>query len=272
MRVTRDSARARLLGFQVVSNDQVAEGAWCMVFRSEVAALLAPGEFVEISVPCDASQVLRVPLSFSRADAATGTVRIEYAVVGDGTHRLSLMRPGDASTLVGPCGHGWRLPGGEGRSLLVAGGIGLPPVLAAAEMLAAAGRPFDAVVGAQRGSKLVGVDVDLLRAAGSADPECCVVVCTDDGSLGRAGFTTDAMADLLAERTYETVFTCGPTVMMAGVARLAEGAGVGCQASLERMMGCGFGACSCCNVAMRDGTSRSCCMDGPVFDAGEVAW
>ena len=108
-----------------------------MVFRSEVAALLAPGEFVEISVPCDASQVLRVPLSFSRADAAAGTVRIEYAVVGDGTHRLSLMRPGDASTLVGPCGHGWRLPGGEGRSLLVAGGIGLPPVLAAAEMLAA---------------------------------------------------------------------------------------------------------------------------------------
>ena len=220
-----------------------------MVFKSEVAALLAPGEFVEISVPGDASQVLRVPLSFSRADAAAGTVRIEYAVVGDGTRRLSLMRPGDASTLVGPCGHGWMLPSGEGRSLLVAGGIGLPPVLAAAEMLAAAGRPFDAVVGAQRGSKLVGVDVDLLRAAGSADPECCVVVCTDDGSLGRAGFTTDAMADLLA-----------------------EGAGVGCQASLERMMGCGFGACSCCNVAMRDGTSRSCCMDGPVFDAGEVAW
>lgn len=272
MKATRDSARARLLGFEVVSNDQVAEGARCMVFKSEVAALLAPGEFVEISVPGDGSQVLRVPLSFSRADAKAGTVRIEYAVVGDGTRRLSLMRPGDTSTLVGPCGHGWRLPGGEGRSLLVAGGIGLPPVLAAAEMLLAARHPFDAVVGAQRCSKLVGVDVDLLRAAGSTDPECRVVVCTDDGSLGRAGFTTDAMADLLAEHTYEAVYTCGPTIMMAGVARLAEGAGVSCQASLERMMGCGFGACSCCNVAMRDGASRSCCMDGPVFDAGEVAW
>ena len=139
-------------------------------------------------------------------------------------------------------------------------------------MLAAAGRSFDAVVGAQRGSKLVGVDVDLLKKAASADPASRVVVCTDDGSLGRAGFTTDAMAELLAERSYDAVLTCGPTVMMAGVARLAEGAGIACQASLERMMGCGFGACSCCNVAMRDGTSRSCCMDGPVFDAGEVAW
>ena len=203
MKATRDSARARLFDFAVVSNEQVAEGAWCMVFRSEVAALLAPGEFVEVSVPGDHSQVLRVPLSFSRADATEGTVRIEYAVVGDGTRRLSLMQPGDTSTLVGPCGHGWRIPGGEGRALLVAGGIGLPPVLAAAEMLAAAGRSFDAVVGAQRGSKLVGVDVDLLKKAASADPASRVVVCTDDGSLGRAGFTTDAMAELLAERSYD---------------------------------------------------------------------
>lgn len=243
-----------------------------MVFTSGVAGLLAPGQFVEVSVPGDASQVLRVPLSFSKADAAADAVRIEYAVVGDGTRRLSLMRRGDASTLVGPCGNGWWLPGGEGRSLLVAGGIGLPPVLATAEMLTRAGLPFDAVVGAQRGSKLVGVDVDLLCGAASGDPEGRVVVCTDDGSLGRAGFTTGAMADLLAERIYETVFACGPTVMMAGVSRLAEEASVACQVSLERMMGCGFGACSCCNVAMRDGSSRSCCMDGPVFDAREVAW
>lgn len=116
--------------------------------------------------------------------------------------------------------------------------------------------------------KLVGVDVDLLKKAASADPASRVVVCTDDGSLGRAGFTTDAMAELLAERSYDAVLTCGPTVMMAGVARLAEGAGIACQASLERVMGCGFGACSCCNVAMRDGTSRSCCMDGPSLTPG----
>ena len=64
----------------------------------------------------------------------------------------------------------------------------------------------------------------------------------------------------------------GLGVSLRRLARLAEVAGIACQASLVRMMGCGFGACSCCNVAMRDGTSRSCCMDGPVFDAGEVAW
>ena len=80
------------------------------------------------------------------------------------------------------------------------------------------------------------------------------------------------MEDLLAQRDYDLVVTCGPSVMMAGVARLAEGAHVACQASLERMMTCGFGACSTCNVAMRAGGYKSCCMDGPVFDAEEVAW
>jgi dihydroorotate dehydrogenase electron transfer subunit len=40
--------------------------------------------------------------------------------------------------------------------------------------------------------------------------------------------------------------------------------------SLERLMGCGFGACSCCNVELADGGYALCCQDGPVFDAKEV--
>jgi len=37
-------------------------------------------------------------------------------------------------------------------------------------------------------------------------------------------------------------------------------------------MSCGFGACNTCNVLMADGTYKSCCMNGPIFDAEEVAW
>ena len=82
----------------------------------------------------------------------------------------------------------------------------------------------------------------------------------------------DALADLLATGEYDVVYTCGPEVMMAGVARLCREAGVACRVSMERMMCCGFGACGTCNVAMADGTYKSCCKDGPVFDAEEVAW
>ena len=95
---------------------------------------------------------------------------------------------------------------------------------------------------------------------------------TISSGIGRRGFTTDALSELLAAGGYDVVYACGPEVMMAGVARLCREAGVACRVSMERMMCCGFGACGTCNVAMADGSYKSCCKDGPVFDAEEVAW
>lgn len=253
--------------FAVVSNESVADGLMRIVMSSpELAGSLRAGQFVNVAVPGDASQILRIPLSFSHADARAGTVEIVYAVVGDGTRRLAAMAPQDRSTAVGPCGNPWPSLPGARRACVVAGGVGVTPIVACARMLAGAGVAFDAVVGAQAAGRLWGADV--LEGIGAGT----VAVTTDDGTAGRAGFTTDALADLLAERDYDVVYTCGPEVMMAGVARLCRGAGVPCRVSMERMMCCGFGACGTCNVAMADGTYKSCCKDGPVFDAEEVAW
>ena len=253
--------------FTVVSNEPVADGLARIVLRApELAAALAPGQFVNVHVPGDASQILRIPLSFSHADAASGTVEIVYAVVGDGTRRLSGMAAGETSTAVGPCGNPWPAVEGAGRACVVAGGVGITPIVACARMLAASGVAFDAVVGAQTSGRLWGADA--LEGLGAGT----VAVTTDDGTAGRRGFTTDALADLLAAGDYDVVYACGPEVMMAGVARLCREAGVACRVSMERMMCCGFGACGTCNVAMADGTYKSCCKDGPVFDAEEVAW
>ena len=256
-----------LCEFTVVSNEAVADGLMRIVLSApDVAFRMQAGQFLNLAVPGDASQILRIPLSFSHADAKAGTVEIVYAVVGDGTMRLSRMAPGDASTVVAPCGTPWPLVEGARRACVVAGGVGITPVVACARMLAEADVAFDAVVGAQTSSRLWGTDV--LEGLGAGR----VVVTTDDGSAGRAGFTTDALAELLAEGGYDVVYTCGPEVMMAGVALICREAGVACRVSMERMMCCGFGACGTCNVAMADGTYKSCCKDGPVFDAEEVAW
>ena len=267
--------RAGLHAFEVMSNKRVAEGIWCMRCHTPVAAQLAPGQFVNVRVPGDGAHILRVPLSFSEADAQGEVLELVYAVVGEGTERLSRMRRGDASDLVGPCGNGWSLPKRDGRALLVAGGVGLPPIVACARMLAASGVGFDAIVGAQTAGKHVDFLLQELRTLAPAEGCDCarkVVVTTDDGTAGMRGFVTAAMQDLRAEHAYATVYTCGPNPMMAGVARLAREAGADCQASLERMMGCGFGACSCCNVKLVSGGYALCCQDGPVFDATEVAW
>ena len=260
------SAKVHLYDFRVRSNEAVGRDVFRMVMESpELAGKLAPGQFMNIAVPGDASHIVRIPLSFAGTDVDDGTIELVYAVVGEGTRRLSKMGAGSGSTVVGPCGNGWRI-GPGGRALAVAGGVGAPPVIAAARALVESGRDVDVILGAQTKDRLWG-EKDA-RDLGASD----VVVTTDDGSYGRRGFATQAMEDLLAQRDYDLVVTCGPSVMMAGVARLAEGAHVACQASLERMMTCGFGACSTCNVAMRAGGYKSCCMDGPVFDAEEVAW
>ncbi len=268
--------------YTVLSNEPVAEGVNRLRIESDVARTIRPGQFMNLQVLGDASHLLRIPLSFKRADAEKNEVELLFAVVGEGTQRLAKMAVGESSTLVGPSGRGWWLPEREGRALLVAGGIGLPPVLAAASMLAAAGVGFDAIIGARTASMLVHPDVDdvvgygiadgAADASGGYDPERMVLVATDDGTAGHAGFTTEIMSKLVEKRSYAQVYTCGPAVMMAGVARLASERGVDCQVSMERMMGCGFGACSCCNVALAKGGNALCCQDGPVFDAQEVAW
>ena len=265
-----ETPQTTLYPFEVVSNEPAAQSTQRLVIASEVARQIAPGQFMNLQVPGDGAHILRIPLSFAHADADAGTVELLFAVVGEGTERLAHMGAGTTSTLVGPCGHGWRLPEQKGRALLVAGGIGLPPVFAAAEMLAGAHVGFDVVAGYRTKDMILWDDEDKL--ARLVDDGGRIVTCTDDGSAGKAGFTTAAMAELLAERSYAQVYTCGPTPMMAGVAKLAREHGVACQASMERMMGCGFGACSCCNVALAKGGYALCCQDGPVFDAEEVAW
>lgn len=268
-------SETNLYNFSVISNERVAQDVWRMRCHTELAALLQPGQFVNIHVPGDDSHILRVPLSFSRADAQSLTLELVYAVVGEGTLRLASMAPGDSSTMVGPCGNGWRLPAKPGRALLVAGGVGLPPVVACARMLAHSGIGFDAVVGSQTAARHIEDLIDELRSMAPREGCDCarkVIVTTDDGTRGLRGFATSAMQDLMAENPYAAAYTCGPQVMMAGVAKLADKAHMECQVSMERMMGCGFGACSCCNVALRSGGYALCCTDGPVFDAQEVAW
>ena len=121
---------ARIHDFTVVSNEPVAEGVYRLTIEApRLAAALEPGQFMSFEVPGDTRQLIRIPLSYSSADAEAGTVTTYYAVVGDGTRRLSAMGAGSTSTVLGPGGHGWKMDKGAKRVLVVAGGIGITPVI-----------------------------------------------------------------------------------------------------------------------------------------------
>ena len=178
--------------FEVVSNQEIADGIFSLVISApKLASALKPGQFVNIAVPGDASSLLRVPLSFYRADAQAGTVELWYAVVGDDTRRLSQMAPGSKSNLLGPGGRGWLVPEGTRKALLVAGGIGVPPVLCLAGKLAEQGVDVDVCLGFGTASKAVGIDE--FRALGAT-----VNVCT-----------AAAEAGVYCEVSLERMMSCG---------------------------------------------------------------
>ncbi len=204
------------------------------------------------------------PFSFLRRDAVAGTVEVFYRVVGRGTALLAAGRPGDRLTLVAPLGRPWPAPG-SGAVLLVAGGVGMPPLLDLAEALAGTGREVHAFYGGRSGAHLH--LVDRFEAAGSE-----VHLATDDGSVGERGTNVAALDRWLAGHTVAgaTVYACGPEGMLAAAAGVARAHAVRCLVSVEAPMACGIGVCRGCAVPVAAGGYKMVCTDGPVFPAEEI--
>ena len=74
----------------------------------------------------------------------------------------------------------------------------------------------------------------------------------------------------------KSVLACGPSPMLAEVARICREAGVECEVSLENQLGCGVGACYGCVVPVLGDDAPSgwarVCTDGPVFPAARIDW
>ncbi len=74
------------------------------------------------------------------------------------------------------------------------------------------------------------------------------------------------------------VYTCGPEIMIRGVAGFCRKRGIEYHVCMERSMACGTGLCQSCVVPVRDACDaedwhyRLCCTDGPVFDAAQIKW
>jgi dihydroorotate dehydrogenase electron transfer subunit len=98
-----------------------------------------------------------------------------------------------------------------------------------------------------------------------------LLTATDDGSLGHHGFVTEVLQsiDMLPGCI---VYACGPEPMMFGVYEICRARGIPCQVSVESVMACGMGACLGCSRPAKNGTYTHVCLNGPVFDAEELAW
>ena len=249
--------------FLIKENTAIAKDIFSMVIKCpQVAAEAQPGQFVHI-LPAGAT--LRRPISICGIDSDEGTLRIVYAVKGEGTKKISQMREGENIDMLAPLGHGFTVNDSFKKVVLVGGGIGLPPMLPLAKayrekaVCISGFRSFDAVI-LQEDLKTLGAET---------------ILCTDDGSVGRKGLVTEPLKELLEKGGIDAVYACGPMPMLKGVASICNEKDVFCEISLEERMGCGVGACLVCACkTKKDGQEHfsHVCKNGPVFDAKEVVF
>ena len=245
---------------QVRTQKRLAEGVYRLELSApEHARHALPGQFVQVQVKSP-SVFLRRPLGLAEADTESGSVALIYREVGKGTAALAALRPGEQVNLLGPLGQGFCMD--VQHPLLVGGGMGLSPLLCYARHLRRHGAQPEVLMGGRSAAELFWQDLFAPYAA-------AIHLTTDDGSLGRQGFVTALLPELLARGGYDSVAACGPEIMMRGVAAIAREQGLPCEVSLERRMGCGLGACLSCAIDTASGR-RKVCKDGPVFPAEEV--
>lgn len=238
---------------QIISNRSVADKIYKLTIESkELAANSRPGQFLQVKIADELT--LRRPLGI--ASANQGTIAMFYRVVGRGTEILSKKQVGDSLNVLGALGNGFSTP--KGKILLVGGGMGLAPLLFSAERYES-----DVLIGGRSANEVNFWENEFKPLVGS------VFVTTDDGSIGKRGFVNDLLPEVLNASEYTAIYTCGPEIMMRGVAKIALNNDLACEVSFERRMACGLGACLSCSIDTVAGR-RKVCKDGPIFDAKEV--
>jgi dihydroorotate dehydrogenase electron transfer subunit len=218
-----------------------------------------PGQFVMVRGDWGTDPIL--PRAFSLVEVGE-TAAILVRAVGKGTHKLKNMHSGDTLGVLGPAGNGFSVPAAGSRPVLVAGGVGVAPLIFLAEQLAAEGARPIFVYGARSVQ-----DLPLL-----ARTQCVgdFYATTEDGSFGEKGMATEPLKRILETGENIQLFSCGPEPMLKAVALLAGSAGVPCEIALESPMACGMGTCKGCAVPGADGEYRYVCCDGPVFNSAEI--
>ena len=235
----------------VANNQAVSTGLIRLEIETDQELDFLPGQFAMLNLTGPRKRIFGRP--FSILSCSGNRMGFLYRVVGGGTATLASLEPGDEMTLLGPLGTPFPAPVEGQPAVLLAGGVGLPPILAWWNRFARAGdRAF---FGARDPGDL---PWDLLPDSWKAS--------VDEEGEAPAGRTVWlGLVTALAERELgdgelppSRVLACGPAPLLEAAGRLASGRGWECFVSMEEHMGCGYGACKGCVI--------------PIFRSEEILW
>ena len=257
------------------SNRELVPDYWLLKldFKEDIDVL--PGQFAMLRARASFEPLLRRALAVYRVHGLR-QISFLYQVLGRGTEALSQVRQGGEIEALLPLGNSWPIQELGGRNAIVAaGGIGSASVLTLCKELKRARVDTRVFFGAASEGAAVGCGLDDFRALGIP-----LTLTTDDGSLGEKGLVTSPLEHRLRETggAGTVIYACGPWAMMRRVAQLAAQFDGQCLVSLEAPMGCGFGVCVGCVVAVKTegplayDSYKRVCTDGSIFSAEMIRW
>ncbi|MGA2924525.1 MAG: FAD/NAD(P)-binding protein [Solirubrobacteraceae bacterium] len=255
--------------FEVVGKRRDTADVWTLELeaRSGEALAFEPGQFTMLA----ARGAGEVPISIGGdADSPQRLVHTVRAV-GLATKAVCAAELGDVLSVRGPFGRPWPVDELRGADLvIVAGGIGLPPLRPAILRILARREQYGRLVllyGGRNPEELLFSDeLDAWSARGVE-----VMVTVDSaasGWTGHVGVVTRLVRRAKLEPRTLVAMTCGPEVMMRFLAAALADQGVGSErmyASMERNMQCGIGHCGHCQLG-----PTLVCRDGPVYQWSQL--
>ena len=234
---------------KIESNTKVGNDVYLMRLVGDLSMIKNPGEFVEVKLD---NYYLRRPISV--CDYSSNHLDLLYKVLGHGTKDMTTYSVNKELDVIINLGNGFDVDASY-KPLLIAGGIGIAPMIALAKAFNNKNVKPTIIYGAAKKEDLVLIKE--LQELGN------LIICTDDGSLGYKGNVVSYLKENHVD--FDKYYACGPQVMLKYLALYSvEG-----YVSLEARMGCGFGACMGCSIKTTNGPKRVC-KEGPVFEAGEV--
>ncbi len=266
----------------VIANIELTKGVYLLQLKApEIAFIAKPGQFIMIR--CDPHSTLRRPFSIHYTKNAEDIFVLFAAISifrssaarsihpekdtmnnrGIGTSWLSRRIPGEIIDVLGPLGNGYHLKSYSQKIVLVAGGIGIAPLLFMANEAIKCKKDVTLLMGARSDRELYPQQL--------LPQESRNILVTEDGSIGSKGLVSDKFPDYIAD--CDQIFTCGPLPMYQSIHKIVneKSIKIPIQVSMETRMACGVGACYSCSVNTSNGM-KTVCKDGPIFDISEVIW
>ncbi len=226
-----------------------------------------PGQFMMISV----FGFGEVPISISSSPYKTNSIKFTIVNVGNVTNALHQLKKGAKIGLRGAFGTGFPLQKFRKKNILfVSGGCGLAPLRSAIYAVQEKKSEFGkiSVLFGCKTPENVLFDKDMKQWQKEKFQVLSTVDNPNKNWKGNTGVVTGLFKHLTFPPETTIVMMCGPSIMIHfSLIELRKKGFKDEQmfASLERLMQCGVGYCSHCNIG-----NKYTCINGPVFTAKDL--